>query len=337
MAARSGTRRFKLLLVAVLMGIVAWSIIWFVAATIVDRQIARAERMAIDRDAILVCAERRVSGYPFRVVVHCADGTKIGANGRKLALGGLRVAAQVYDPALIIAEMDLPARVHLARGPAMEARFELAHASAKIDLSTGAPRHLVAEIVDMVFDLGPTEVAMAEFDLSVRRNPEAPADLDLAVRVTDAVPREGMAAANASLRGRIGGGASLLQGQPEALLRTLATQGLPLVIEAATFECGEMLVAISGTLELRPDGLVDGELDVAVAGYEAELPYVTVMNPKTAAMMSGLLQNFFANAPTRKVGERDARIVSITIDESRIKPGGWFTVATLPPVPMGGR
>ncbi|UOM36075.1 DUF2125 domain-containing protein [Acuticoccus sp. I52.16.1] len=290
--------------------------------------------MAIDRDAILICAERRVSGYPFRVVVHCADGTKIGANGRKVRLGGLRVAAQVYDPARIIAEVDAPVELHLGRTPDMEASFDLAHASAHIDLSNGALRELIAEVVDMTFDLGAAQLAVAEFDMSVRRNPDEAADLDFAIRMTDAVPREGLEPADIAVRGRIGGGASLLQGRPELLLRTLATEGLPLVIDTALVECGDMLIDISGTLELRPDGLVDGELLVAVAGTDEGLPYKAVMNPKAEQMLSGLLKNFFASAPTRKIGDREAHTVAITLDESRVKPGGWITVATLPPLPL---
>ncbi len=290
--------------------------------------------MALDRDAILICAERRVTGYPFRVIVQCGDGTKIGANGRKLALGGIRVAAQVYNPAHLIAEVDSPARMHFANGAEIDSTFDLAHASAQIDLSNGSFKQLITEIVDVVIDLGPTEVAAAELDMSVRRNPEVPEDLDFAMKMRGAVPSEGLEPSDISVRGRISGGAVLLKGRPEQLIRTLARQGLPFVIEAASVECGDMMVGLSGTLELRPDGLVDGQLDVAVAGYEMGLPYVNLINPKTETVLSGLLTNFFANAPTTMVSGREARMMSITIEDSRIKPGGWLPVATLPPLPL---
>ena len=334
MAARSATRRFKYLLAGILAALVVWSIVWFVAATIVDRQIARAEKMALDRDAILVCAERHVTGYPFRVVVRCESGSKVGANGRKIALGGLTVAAQVYDPAHIIARVDTPARLHFANGAEIEANFGLAHASAQIDLSSGALRQLVAEIVDMGMSAGPATLAVAELDLSLRRNPDMPDNLDIALQVRDAVPREGLEPFDFILRGQVAGGSALLQGAPRDLAQRAAVDGLPIIIEAAEFACGDMVVTLKGTLSIKPDGLIDGTVDVAVAGYEAGLPYVSTMNPHAEMVLTTLLTNFFANAPVTMVGNKEARSISITIDDGRIKPGGWFTVGTIPPLPF---
>lgn len=337
MSARSGTRRFKVLLMSVLLAIVVWSVVWFIVASIVDRQIARAELMAIEKDAIMVCADRRVTGYPFRVVMQCADGTKIGADGRKVAMRGLRVAAQVYNPSHVIAEVDAPVSLYLDHGEHVAINFDLAHASAKIELGKGALQEFIAEVLTATIAIGTASVSIADIDASVRRDPNAPADLDIGIRVREVVPAPGLEPANLSLRARVGGGAQLLAGEPEELLARVLAEGLPVTINAATLECGDMLVALSGDLQVSPDGLLDGKVDVAVAGYEAGLPYVNVMNPQTETVLSTLLTNFLANAPVTQVGDREARTISITLDKSRIKPGGWLTVATLPPLPIRPR
>ena len=133
-----------------------------------------------------------------------------------------------------------------------------------------------------------------------------------------------------ALRARVGGGAQLLAGESDQLRAQMMESGLPLRISAATLESGDMLVALSGEVRLSPDGLLDGKVDLAVAGYETGLPYVNVMNPQTESVLSTLLTNFLANAPVTQIGDREARTISITLDKSRIKPGGWLTVATLP-------
>lgn len=330
MAARSGTRRFKVLLVSVLLAIVVWSVIWFIVASIVDRQIERAELMAMEQDAIMVCADRRVTGYPFRVVMQCADGTKIGADGSKVAMSGLRVAAQVYNPSHFIGEVDAPLGIYLDDGPHIAVGFDLAHASAKIDLGSGALREFIAEVLAATIAIGNASVSVADIDLSIRRDLETPEDLDLGIRVSEVVPAPGLEPANMALRARVGGGAQLLAGESDQLLAQMMESGLPLRISAATLESGDMLVALSGEVRLSPDGLLDGKVDLAVAGYETGLPYVNVMNPQTESVLSTLLTNFLANAPVTQIGDREARTISITLDKSRIKPGGWLTVATLP-------
>ncbi|WP_420393439.1 DUF2125 domain-containing protein [Acuticoccus sp.] len=313
--------------------VVGWSVVWFVAATVVDRQLDKAILNAEARGATLSCVNRTVAGYPFRIEVRCGAGSHAGSGGNRIALSGLRVAAQVYNPSHIIAEADGPMQVALGEGQRGVADWTLAHASARIDLSGQALRQLVAELTDVTLAMETgREVTVGEIDASVRRDPEAVDDLGVALRLEDVVPAPGMPPATLSLRGRVGGGAALLEAEPAVFAAQLMTSGLPLEVEAATLRSGDVLLALSGTLTLGTDGLVDGVLDVSVAGYEGEVPYVAVLDPEAGSMVSSLMTNFFANAPKTKIGEREARTMSVIIDNSQVKPGGWFTVWTLPPL-----
>lgn len=334
MARRSGSRRFKVLLMVGLFGIVAWSVVWFVAATIVDRQLDRAQMMAADRGATIDCANRSVTGYPFRIEVRCGARSSAEMSDGWVSLEGVRVAAQIYEPGHLIAEIDGP--MALTVGPVeVAAQWTLAHASARVNLSDQALRSLIAEVKGLTLDLANSQdVSVREVDASVRRDPTDPADLDIAIRLADFVPGDGLMPATLSVQGRIGDGATLLDGQPDAVLARLSDAGLPITIERATFESGDMLLVMTGALDLGADGLINGKVDISVAGYEADLPYISVMDPRTQTVLSSLLTDFLANAPKTRIGEREARTISVVIDDNKVKPGGWLPVATLPRVPI---
>lgn len=335
MAARARTRGLRIVLIVALLGIVGWSVVWFVAATVVDRQIDRVEQAAARSGNALSCGERIVTGYPFRIEVRCGEGTGADLGPRGLALDGLRVAAQVYDPGHVIVEADGPAAARFGGVAPVIVDWTLAHASAHLSIGDSQLDRLTAEVTDVTVRLGGLEMAAAEMDLSLRRDPDDPRDVGLYVRLADVVPHEGMAAATLALRGRIAGAAPLLEGRPEEVVARFLSEGVSVAIEEATFEADELLLAATGNLALGPDGLLDGKVDVAVAGHEAPVPYLEVMDPQAETLVSSLITNFLTHAPATMIGDREARAISVTIDEGRIKPGGLLTVGRLPPIALG--
>src|ERR1700753_4406746 len=99
-----------------------WSAFWFYSASQVDviADAWRAREASAGR--VYDCAQRSVSGYPFRLEVRC-DHARVSlvsqTAGQAAAqeaitgkLGYLLVVAQVYDPKLLIAEFTAPATIY---------------------------------------------------------------------------------------------------------------------------------------------------------------------------------------------------------------------------------
>ncbi len=171
--------------------------------------------------------------------------------------------------------------------------------------------------------------------LNVRRRPDAQDTLEVAARLAGAVPIPGGEPVKLTFRGSLPEGASLLAGRPEVLLATLARSGLPLVIDTATVSSGEMTVAAAGTLTLKPTGLLDGDIEVAVVGAGNEVPYVTTVAPAAEKTIQTMLRNILAYAPETTVDGAPARKLSLTIRDGRVS-AGFVPLFTVPPVRIAG-
>lgn len=336
MARRSGTLRFKLLLAFALLLVVGWSVLWFMVATVVDRQAQRVEMMAEASGTMLSCAHRSVKGFPFRIEVRCGPGSKVSNAEGALALDGLTLVGLIYNPNLMIAEVRSPVVAHPAVGPRMQAEWELAHASARLDYGDSAIDRFDAEIVGATVTLGSAPpVTVDEVQFNIRRRPDATETLDVAARLVGVVPMPGGAPITLTVRGSVPDGAPLLAGRPEALLATLARSGLPLVIDTITLSSGGMTLAASGTLTLMPNGLLDGKVDVAVVGSDEPVPYLNAVAPEVEKTVETLLKNVLAFAPATTVDGHAAKKLSLTIRNGRVS-AGFVPLFALPPVRIAG-
>ncbi|MCF3932784.1 DUF2125 domain-containing protein [Acuticoccus sp. M5D2P5] len=314
-----------------------WSVLWFVAATFVDRQIERAERGAYSGGALAECTRRSVTGFPFRIEVRCGEDTRIGNGTTTVTLGGLTVVAQVYNPSRLLAEIASPAQVATYGAAPVIAEWSLAHASARLNLKRHALDRLDAELLDVTFEtLGGAAVDIGKVVANIRRNPDTPADLDIALRLDDLQPVEGGEPVHIAFRGRVGDGASLLAGSPDALMVSLLADGLPIVIDAATAESGGMKLAASGDVVLGADGRLNGEIDVAIAGYDNDVPYVERVAPEAGKTVTSVLNNVLSFAPETTIDERKARKVTFRIRDSQVV-AGFVPLFTVPPLSLARR
>jgi len=332
MAAGSGALRFKLLLAFALAVVIGWSVLWFVAATIVDRQIHKAQMAAGDAGAMAECVNRSVTGFPFRIEVRCSEGSGAASPGGAVTVGGATLAALLYDPNRMIAEVAGPLTIAPEGGPDVRAEWSLAHASARLNFDAMALERFDAEVREMTFTVaGHPPVAIGEVDAHLRRDPEAPADLGLAIHFQNVVPVAGGEPVSVALRGRLGDGAALLAGEPEALLAAVARGGVPFVVESAVLESGDLLLEATGELALGADGLIDGVLDLVIAGAEETLPYLDRMTPGASKGVKEIVKNLLKYAPETAIGERTGKKVSLVIDNGRVR-AGIVPLFTVPPV-----
>ncbi|WP_108658888.1 DUF2125 domain-containing protein [Acuticoccus kandeliae] len=337
MGKRSRTLRFKLLLAGVLGGVVLWSVLWFVAATFVDRQIERAEHGAYSGGALADCTKRNVSGFPFRIEVRCGAGSRVGNGLTTVTLGGLMVVAQVYNPRRLIAEVGSPASVSTYGAPPTTAEWSLARASTRLDLRAHALERFDAELLDVTLHMpdGST-VEVGKINANVRRNPDAEDDLDIALRLDDLQPIEGGEPVHIAFRGRLGDGAALLTGSPDAMMVRLLAEGLPLFIDVATAETGGLKVSANGDVTLGADGRLNGTLDVAIAGYDKGVPYVKAVAPDAGETVVTMLNNVLSFAPETTIGDSKARKVTFQIRNNRVL-AGFVPLFTLPQINVAQR
>jgi hypothetical protein len=154
------TRRIKLLMAAIVVGIMAYTGAWFWAGDKLVTVTNAAISDAALKGQTITCAEPTAKGYPFRMGLTCSKtGFADPAQGLKIEAGAFRSAAQVYQPGHIIGELDGPLAVNAAPLNPFTVSWALAHAS--FSGSVGLPQRVSVEIEKPVF----TETALPAFQL----------------------------------------------------------------------------------------------------------------------------------------------------------------------------
>src|ERR1700751_605918 len=100
---------------------IAWSAFWFFAASQVGVRADAWRAQEAKSGRFYDCANRSVSGFPFRLEVRCGDASVklVSQSAGQLAsqtpitakLGEILIVAQVYDPEHLIAEFTAPATI----------------------------------------------------------------------------------------------------------------------------------------------------------------------------------------------------------------------------------
>ncbi len=134
--ARTGQSRLWLYLPFALLALLAllWSGLWFyVKGRVVNGiELALASELQLGRN--WACADNRVSGFPFRIEVHCSalKVTSARDNGDYTATTGPLVAlGQIYTPGLILVEAKGPLQLKTPDGSIVDASWNLLNASFK--------------------------------------------------------------------------------------------------------------------------------------------------------------------------------------------------------------
>ncbi len=171
--------------------VAGWSVFWSVAKGMVGKGIDKAIAEAAQRGDAWNCANRSISGYPFRLEVRCSDVTLARTSTAgivSLSTGPLVAIGQPHTPSHVIVQADGPLRAELADGRKVEARWELAEASQR--LQGGQLERLSLDVKQPVMTIGgvggTTTLSSAALEGHVRRNAARPAAEmahDLFVRV----------------------------------------------------------------------------------------------------------------------------------------------------------
>jgi hypothetical protein len=166
--------------VALLLVVGGWSAYWLVARGVVSGGLDRwlADEQA--RGVSITCADRAISGYPFRLEIRCASVSfqRPAGHGRTLSatLGPLLVIGQPHTPSHVIIQADGPLRIDSGDGARTELRWEALEASRRAP--GGELERLSVEmrkpVLTVTTTAGVTNLAAAKLEAHIRRNPTRP-------------------------------------------------------------------------------------------------------------------------------------------------------------------
>jgi hypothetical protein len=264
-----------------------WCAFWFYAAERARDTIAGWIEREARGGRVYACDRQSLGGFPFRIEFRCSTASAELANTQppvRLSASGILAAVQVYQPTLVIAEIDAPLAIADVGQPAkMSAHWSLARISLR-----GTPRN-------------PQRVSFAADKVTLDRSG------------TNAQPERLFSAAHAELHGRLASGsvtdnpvidvAASAQGATVPTLHPLTVQPFDLDLDTqlvglrnfqpkswserfkeiqqangrievrnARIKQGDVLAVASGNLKLTRQGYLDGELMVTAAGIEKILP-----------------------------------------------------------------
>jgi hypothetical protein len=260
-----------------------WSAFWFYAADRARDTIAGWIEREARGGRIYTCGSQSLGGFPFRIEFRCNQATAEFEKTRppvKLSAGNILAAVQVYQPTLVLAEIDGPMTVaDPGQPPKMTANWSLAQVSLR-----GTPRN-------------PQRVSFAADKLTLDRNG---ADKPERVLAADKGQLHGRLASGtvgdnpvidvaASLKGATAlswhplaakpfdfDGDTRLVGlrnfQPKSWterFKEIQQSNGRIEVRNARLRQGDLLAVATGNLKLTKQGYLDGELTVTASGVAA--------------------------------------------------------------------
>jgi hypothetical protein len=284
---------------------IGWSGFWFVAARKTQDFLDLWMKQEAQAGRIWTCPERDLSGFPFEIVISCANPHFEGeVYGKELTgtLQGFRAASSIFRPAQVRAQMDAP---FTARTGDATLDFTLNWAQLNLVLE-GQPRALLnASIVADELDLqGEVEGLGAMAGRVAKAKAQAAAvpgrqdhAYDFALRTEGAEIPALEAVLGSSIPADIELAGTLTQasfntpGEPAVLIEDWREAGGRIDLSTAQLTQAQTKFDAKGNLGLDGAHRVEGRLDAQFSGFEPVLRRLGV-NPalvNAGALLNGLL------------------------------------------------
>jgi len=284
------SRRWLYLSLGIVIAAAGWSAFWFYAADRANQAIAGW----LEREARLgrhySCGSQSLAGFPFRIEVRCAGaGVELHNMQPPLSvqMGDVLVAAQIYQPTLLIGEWGSPITIaEQGRQPNMSGSWTLMRTSVRG--RPRAPERISIEFDDPAFDRfnadKPERIAAAKHaEIHARMASGTPQDrpvVDLAfsarqLSAADIYPLVAQptdADIDLTLRGM-----KDLSPKPWPVrFREIQEAGGKIDVKTARVAQADWIATGSGALGLTVNGRLDGEIRVTIAGLDKLLQQIGV-------------------------------------------------------------
>jgi hypothetical protein len=285
--------RLFIMPVLLLVAAAAWSAFWFYSASKVD-ETADAWRAREARSGrVYDCARRSVGGYPFRLEVRC-DGVNVSLTAQTASqnpaqppiiakLAEILVVAQVYDPKLLIAEFTAPATI-VTPGNTSSMIAKWSSARSSIVGLPGVPQRVALVFDDPAIDRvsSSTQKPLARakhIELHGRLVEGSPSDhpvIETALQIAGGSIQEVHPLLaqlfDADIRAKLSGLKDFSPKPWPQRLREIQAAGGNVEIVQSRIQQGDLVAVAAGKLSLDPQGQLDGELQMTVAGLDKVIP-----------------------------------------------------------------
>ena len=296
-SARRRNRRYIAILVLFVALIGGWSWFWHYASGKAEVAIDGWRAREAKAGRVYKCGSQSIGGYPFRIEVECDKASALFKSNQppvEIKTSGMLIAAQIYDPTLLITEFHGPLTIaDPGKAPTIIADWKLGQSSV-----LGTPS--APQRVSLVFD-GATvdrigggtrenllhakriEIHGRIVEGAVTNNPV----IEIVTRLTRAAAPALHPAAAHPIDADI---TALLRGLKDfspkpwsVRFREMQAAGGRIDITQARVQQGETIGAGSGSLSLNANGQLVGQLRVTVVALE---PFLASLNVQQAVQAS---------------------------------------------------
>ena len=282
--------RWLLPSLALVIAAAGWSAFWFYAAERANQIIAGWLEREARVGRIYRCDSQSLGGFPFRIEVRCTDASvEVGSINPPLSvrMGDVLVAAQIYQPTLLIGEWSSPLTIaEPGQSPKMSATWSLLQTSLR-----GRPR--APERISIVVDdpvlqrsaagvaerMGAAKHAEIHARMASGTLQDRPVvDLAFNARQLSAAGIYPLVAqpTDADIDVTLRGMKDLAPKTWPERFREIQEANGKIEVKTARIAQSDWLATGSGALGLTPNGRLDGEIRVTVAGLDKLLAQIGV-------------------------------------------------------------
>ena len=296
-SARRRNRRYVGTLVLFFALIGGWSWLWHYASGQAEIAIDGWRAREAKSGRVYTCGSQTIGGYPFRIEVNCDKAAALFRSNQppvEIKAGGMLIAAQIYQPNLLITEFHGPLTIaDPGKSPNIVVNWKLAQSSVR-----GTP--VAPERVSLVFDRPVVERIDGGSRQNVLRAQRIEVHgriiegsaashpvIETVLRLTAAsAPELHPAAAqpvDADITAELRGLNDFAPKPWPVRFRELQAADGRIDITQARVQQGETIAVGNGSLSLNANGRLQGQLRVTVAGLE---PFLASINAEQAVQAS---------------------------------------------------
>ena len=281
-SARRRSWRYIILLAlfAALFG--GWSWLWSFSAGKAESAIDGWRAREAKAGRVYTCGSQQVGGYPFRIEVNCENASALFSSNQppvEIKSTGVLVAAQIYEPTLLISEFHGPLTIAApGQAPAYVVNWKLAQSSVR---GTPANPERVSFVVDRpvvdrvsggdaehMLTAKHIEIHGRIIEGSATDKPVIQVSLQLEQTSAPGLHQAAAVPVDLNITGVLRGLDNFSPKPWPERLRDMQAAGGRIDITEARVQQGETLAVGSGAVSLNANGRLEGQLRVTVAGVE---------------------------------------------------------------------
>ncbi|MDB5651197.1 MAG: hypothetical protein JWL62_2717 [Hyphomicrobiales bacterium] len=289
------------------------------------------------------CPNRTMGGFPFRLELRCGNASlRADVEGKPVALtlGGLTIVAQVYNPKLVLADLDGPLTIDDGTTPSAitwkALRLSLRLATNRLErLSLVVAQPSSNYRADDGRDVS---IGAKALELHLRSDGERPAAdnaIDVALLVTAAeLPQlDGLTGTpdktDLVLQGAITRAADLHCGSWRRSLENWRSQGGRIDLQTGKIIKGPMRIETTGALDLDDEHRVQGQLSASADGAG---PLLAKLGVSSGGALKGVLGGLMGKRADAFIGAATSLQWPVRLQDGRIFVGPIKTPVQLRPL-----